>query len=57
MCLQVEKSSSPTLHRTPDPSTFLPSPGTPKVVNVTESSITLTWAKSQDRPGASPLIG
>lgn len=55
--LQVEKSGSLNLHRTPDPSTFPAPPGTPRVVNVTESSVTITWAKSQDRPGASPLIG
>ncbi|KAJ6643323.1 Roundabout like 2 [Pseudolycoriella hygida] len=55
--LTVEKSSSPVLHRTPDPSTFLSPPGTPKIVNTTQSSITLIWAKGADRPGASPLIG
>ncbi|XP_037046753.1 roundabout homolog 2 [Bradysia coprophila] len=55
--LTVEKSSSPVLHRTPDPSTFLSPPGTPKILNTTESSVTLTWTKGTDRPGASPLIG
>ncbi|XP_031630104.1 roundabout homolog 2 isoform X2 [Contarinia nasturtii] len=55
--LTVEKSGSVNLHRTPDPSTFPSIPGTPRVVNVTENSVTLTWSKSQDRAGASPLIG
>lgn len=54
---QVEKSGSVNLHRTPDPSTFPSVPGTPRVVNVTENSVTLTWTKTQDRAGASPLIG
>lgn len=57
LCLQVEKSGSLNLHRTPDPSTFPSTPGTPRIVNVTENSVTLMWAKTQDRSGASPLIG
>lgn len=54
---QVEKSGSLNLHRTPDPSTFPSVPGTPRVVNVTENSVTITWSKSQDRPGSSSIIG
>lgn len=53
----MEKNGSVNLHRTPDPSTFPPIPGTPRVINVTENSVTLTWIKSQDRAGSSPQIG
>lgn len=53
----MEKSGSVNLHRTPDPSTFPSIPGTPRVINVTENGVTLTWTKSQDRAGSSPLIG
>ncbi|CAD7078040.1 unnamed protein product [Hermetia illucens] len=55
--LTVEKSSSSILHRSPDPSTFPSPPGTPKVVNVTQSTITLRWTKPLEKPAASPLIG
>lgn len=55
---QVEKNADPTtLHRTPDPSTFPSAPGTPKIVNITESSVVLIWGKGPERPGSSPLIG
>lgn len=54
---QVDKNGGANLHRTPDPSTFPNAPGTPKVINVTESSVSLTWTRSQDRSGATPLIG
>ncbi|XP_017959892.1 protein sax-3 isoform X1 [Drosophila navojoa] len=56
--LRVEKSSSATLHRVADPSTYPAPPGTPKVINVTRTSISLRWAKSQEKPGAvGPIIG
>ncbi|XP_060653021.1 LOW QUALITY PROTEIN: protein sax-3 [Drosophila nasuta] len=56
--LAVEKSSSATLHRVADPSTYPAPPGTPKVINVTRSSISLRWGKSQEKPGAvGPIIG
>lgn len=56
--LQVEKNADPTtLHRTPDPSTFPAAPGTPKIVNITESSVALIWGKGPERAGSSPLIG
>ncbi|XP_055387445.1 roundabout homolog 2 [Condylostylus longicornis] len=54
--LMVEKGGSTIQHRSPDPNTFPSTPGTPKVVNVTQSSITLRW-KGPDRPGASAIIG
>lgn len=54
---QVDKNGGQNLHRTPDPSTFPAAPGAPKVVNVTENSITITWTRGQERNGASPLIG
>lgn len=57
-CKQVEKSSSSsTLHRSSDPSTYPAVPGTPTIVNVTESTITLTWSKSADRPGSNNVLG
>lgn len=56
--LQVEKNADPTtLHRTPDASTFPAAPGTPKIVNITESSVSLIWGKGPERAGSSPLIG
>ncbi|KAM8711248.1 hypothetical protein ACLKA7_000395 [Drosophila subpalustris] len=56
--LVVEKSSSATQHRIADPSTYPAPPGTPKVINVTRTSISLRWAKSQEKPGAvGPIIG
>ncbi|XP_055837624.1 roundabout homolog 2 isoform X2 [Episyrphus balteatus] len=56
--LTVEKISSSVLHRSPDPSTYPAPPGTPKVLNVTQKSITLRWTRSQEKPGAtSPIIG
>ncbi|KAL9916311.1 roundabout guidance receptor 1 isoform 4-T5 [Glossina fuscipes fuscipes] len=56
--LTVEKSSSSTMHRSADPSTYPAPPGTPKVVNVTQNSIALRWSRSQEKPGAtSPIIG
>nr|CAD7201378.1 unnamed protein product [Timema douglasi] len=57
--LTVENSASltgPQLHRTPDPSTYPGAPTQPQILNITESSITLSW-KQEDKPGASPLIG
>lgn len=55
----MEKSNANTQHhRTPDPATFPAPPGTPKVVNVTQNTITLRWSKGLEKPGAtSPLIG
>lgn len=53
--LTVEKSPGPSLHRTPDPSTFPGSPSQPRVLNTTQSSITVAW--KEGKQGASPLIG
>ncbi|XP_072156554.1 roundabout homolog 1 isoform X2 [Bemisia tabaci] len=55
--LSVEKTPGPHLHRTPDPSTFPSPPGTPKILNVTKSSITVAWDPSPKQQGASALIG
>lgn len=49
MCTQVEKTSTTkSLHRTPDPSTFPSAPGAPEIINVTENSVTITWPTSHD---------
>ncbi|GLG97679.1 Hemolin [Gryllus bimaculatus] len=53
--LTVEKNPSPSgpgLHRAPDPSLFPASPPQPRILNVTESSITLSW-----RQGSSSATG
>lgn len=55
--LSVEKTPGPHLHRTPDPSTFPSPPGTPKILNVTKSSVTVSWEPSPKQQGASALIG
>ncbi|XP_043641431.1 protein sax-3 isoform X2 [Drosophila teissieri] len=56
--LTVEKPGSTSLHRAADPSTYPAPPGTPKVLNVSRTSISLRWAKSQEKPGAvGPIIG
>ncbi|XP_030384550.1 roundabout homolog 2 isoform X2 [Scaptodrosophila lebanonensis] len=56
--LAVEKSSATTVHRVADPSTYPAPPGTPKVLNVSQNSISLRWVKSQEKPGAvGPIIG
>ncbi|XP_022231889.2 protein sax-3 isoform X1 [Drosophila obscura] len=56
--LTVEKSGATSLHRAADPSTYPAPPGTPKVLNASRSSISLRWAKSQEKPGAvGPIIG
>ncbi|XP_068086117.1 protein sax-3 [Anabrus simplex] len=59
--LTVEKNSSPTspnLHRTPDPSLYPSPPSVPRILNVTESSITLSWKQgSKTKEGTTPPIG
>ncbi|KAL1128888.1 hypothetical protein AAG570_013422 [Ranatra chinensis] len=53
--LSVEKGPGAQLHRSPDPSSFPPSPGTPRALNSTQSSITIAW---EPPPGISlRLIG
>ncbi|XP_068081370.1 roundabout homolog 2 [Anabrus simplex] len=47
--LTVEKNPSPSgpnLHRTPDPSLYPSPPSVPRILNVTECSVTLSWNKS-----------
>ncbi|XP_033251435.1 protein sax-3-like isoform X3 [Drosophila miranda] len=56
--LTVEKSGATSMHRAADRSTYPAPPGTPKVLNASRSSISLRWAKSQEKPGAvGPIIG
>ncbi|KAH8327288.1 hypothetical protein KR074_009350 [Drosophila pseudoananassae] len=56
--LSVDSTGSTSLHRSADPSTYPAPPGTPKVLNVTRTSISLRWAKSQEKPGAvGPILG
>ncbi|XP_077483594.1 roundabout homolog 2-like isoform X6 [Amblyomma americanum] len=56
--LTVESPHNPNVnfHRSPDPSTFPGPPSQPVVVNTTETSITLTWRRSE-KVGASSLKG
>ncbi|XP_018323057.1 roundabout homolog 2-like isoform X2 [Agrilus planipennis] len=49
----VENTNSP-LHRSPDPSTFPKAPAKPRILNATESSISLTWESEDIEPG---LVG
>ncbi|XP_017774104.1 PREDICTED: roundabout homolog 2-like [Nicrophorus vespilloides] len=41
--LSVVEGSSGSLHRSPDPSTFPRAPTAPRILNATESSISLSW--------------
>lgn len=52
--LSVVEGSSVPLHRSPDPSTFPKAPPIPRILNATESSISLSW-DSDDRE--SGLVG
>ncbi|KAL1475211.1 hypothetical protein MTO96_037463 [Rhipicephalus appendiculatus] len=56
--LTVDSPHNPNVnfHRSPDPSTFPGPPSQPVAVNTTETSITLTWARSE-KAGASSLKG
>ncbi|KAG0433109.1 hypothetical protein HPB47_020220 [Ixodes persulcatus] len=56
--LTVESPHNPNVnfHRTPDPSTFPGPPSKPVVVNISETSITLTWRRSE-KVGESSLRG
>ncbi|KAG5675348.1 hypothetical protein PVAND_005258 [Polypedilum vanderplanki] len=56
--LMVEKSSTSTLHRAPDISMLPTSPSEPKLVNVTATSVTLSWNKVQSKQsGTTAFIG
>ncbi|EEB14086.1 predicted protein [Pediculus humanus corporis] len=51
-------SSTSTIHRTPDPSTFPLPPLKPMILNVTESSVKLAWKNNPERRENEPtLIG
>ncbi|RZC39870.1 roundabout -like 2 [Asbolus verrucosus] len=52
--LSVVEGSSTPLHRSPDPSTFPKAPSTPRVLNATESSISLSWESDDEEAG---LVG
>ncbi|XP_029850967.2 roundabout homolog 1 isoform X1 [Ixodes scapularis] len=56
--LTVESPHNPNVnfHRSPDPSTFPGPPSKPVVVNISETSITLTWRRSE-KVGESSLKG
>ncbi|KAI4470061.1 titin [Holotrichia oblita] len=52
--LSVVEGTAVPLHRSPDPSTFPRAPSTPRILNATESSISLTWENDEEEPG---LVG
>ncbi|XP_022900690.1 roundabout homolog 2-like [Onthophagus taurus] len=52
--LSVVEGSSIPMHRSPDPSTFPKAPAVPRIINATESSVSLTWESSNDDVG---LVG
>ncbi|CAN7940842.1 unnamed protein product, partial [Ixodes hexagonus] len=56
--LTVESPHNPNVnfHRSPDPSNFPGPPSKPVVVNITETSVTLTWRRSE-KVGESSLKG
>nr|XP_037279955.1 LOW QUALITY PROTEIN: roundabout homolog 1-like [Rhipicephalus microplus] len=56
--LTVDSPHNPNVnfHRSPDPSTFPGPPSQPVAVNTTETSITLTWTRSE-KSGSSSLKG
>jgi roundabout axon guidance receptor 2 len=56
--LTVESPRNPNImfHRMPDPSTFPGPPQKPTIVNMTETSVTISWRRI-GRSGSSPLIG
>ncbi|XP_075749831.1 protein sax-3 isoform X2 [Rhipicephalus microplus] len=56
--LTVDSPHNPNVnfHRSPDPSTFPGPPSQPMAVNTTETSITITWTRSE-KVGASSLKG
>ncbi|KAK4877038.1 hypothetical protein RN001_009544 [Aquatica leii] len=41
--LSVVEASSSTLHRSPDPSTFPSAPSKPRILNASDSSVSLSW--------------
>ncbi|CAG9818894.1 unnamed protein product [Phaedon cochleariae] len=50
--LNVVEGSSVPLHRSPDPSTFPIAPCTPRILNATESSISVAWDYQEDNDGS-----
>ncbi|XP_045463107.1 roundabout homolog 2 isoform X2 [Harmonia axyridis] len=48
--LSVVEGSTSSLHRSPDPSTFPKAPGAPKIINVTTSSVILSWEPAERDP-------
>lgn len=52
--LSVVEGSATTFHRSPDPSTFPRAPPVPKILNATESSISLSWESENEESG---LVG
>lgn len=53
--LNVVEGSSVPLHRSPDPSTFPKAPSAPRILNTTESSVSLSWeGEEEEEPG---LVG
>ena len=55
--LRVEAPTNPDIifHRTPDSSTFPGPPKQPRVLNLTETSIALSW-QPDGNSGASPVL-
>ncbi|KAL1233400.1 Protein sax-3 [Trichinella pseudospiralis] len=56
--LRVEAHTNPNVifERMPEPSTFSSPPGRPRVVNVSDTEVTLQW-RSPDNAGASSILG
>lgn len=52
--LSVVEGPSSSLHRSPDPSTFPRAPPAPRILNATESSVSLTWESADEESG---LVG
>lgn len=46
--LSVVEGTSVPLHRSPDPSRFPKAPSSPRILNATESSISLSWESDED---------
>ncbi|XP_044754748.1 roundabout homolog 2-like isoform X2 [Coccinella septempunctata] len=45
--LSVVEGSTSSLHRSPDPSTYPKAPSVPKIINVTTSSVILSWEPAE----------
>lgn len=53
----AEKSANSNSMTPPDPSKLPEPPGTPRILNVTSSSVTLSWSPSSPKVGIPQIIG